>query len=57
MNHKETISRGVIGFISPLLGAGVSLSNVEMWLRVGSLVIGIAVGIMTIISLLKNKKL
>jgi 4-amino-4-deoxy-L-arabinose transferase-like glycosyltransferase len=53
MSMKEKMFRGSVGVISPLLGASVSLSAVEAWLRVTSLAVGIAVGVVTILMLLR----
>lgn len=52
-----TFSKGVLGAVGSFGGAAVSFAGmVEAWLRVGSLVIGIAVGLVTLRSLLKGSK-
>lgn len=53
MRIREKLGTGVVGVVSPLLGAKVSLSTVEAWLRVTSLVVGIGVGLVTILMLLR----
>lgn len=53
---KETIL-GIIGTTFSFGGIYISLQQVELYLRIISLVIGIIVGITTWIMLLKGKKL
>ena len=54
---KETVVRGIIGVVAPVGGAVISaLQSIEAWLRVGSLLVGITVGIVTIWSLIKKTK-
>lgn len=56
MNDCPTRIKGLIGTISSFGGIGISLAAVEAWLRVGSLLIGIAVGLASLHSILKGKK-
>lgn len=54
---KSILTLGVVGVGSTGLAVGVSIfSNVESWLRLISLLVGIAVGVVTLISLLKKLK-
>lgn len=44
--------KGAIGVVSPFIGAGVSvLTEVEAWLRIGSLLVGMSVGVATLYSI------
>lgn len=57
MDTNQIITRGILGVIASGGSAAISfLSQIEAWLRVGSLVIGIAVGIATLISILRKNK-
>ena len=57
MTMKETLVKGIIGVAAPVGGAVISaLQSIEAWLRVGSLCVGITVGIVTIWSLIKKTK-
>lgn len=49
-------AKGIIGTVTPVLGIVVSLQDVEAWLRIGSLTIGLAVGVFTLINLVKGRK-
>lgn len=50
-------AKGFLGIASPSVGIYVSLlPKVEAWLRVISALVGIAVGITTMVTLLKHKK-
>jgi len=47
--------RGLCGVSAPVLGVVTSLQeDLLWWLRVGSLLVGIAVGLLTIASILKG---
>lgn len=56
---KETAAKGVAGGMCPILGAVPSVANklhmadVEAWLRITSLLVGIAVGLVTIFMMLR----
>ena len=55
--HLSTVERGVVGILATSAGTVVSLvPEVEMWLRITSLVVGIAVGLATLYSVLSNRK-
>lgn len=58
MNEKfGAASKGLIGVVSPAGGIYISiLPQIEAWLRVASLVAGIAVAGVTIWSLTRKKK-
>lgn len=49
-----TAIKGTVGTVGPILLAVVQLPEVEMWMRIVSLAVGITVGVMTIVSLAKN---
>lgn len=53
---KELLVKGIVGVISPMIGAGVSLTEVEAWLRIASLVVGIGVGVVSLVSIWRKKK-
>lgn len=51
------ILKGSIGIAATFGGTAVSLlSQIEAWLRIGSLCVGICVGLLTIRSILKGSK-
>jgi hypothetical protein len=55
MSEKlKDLSHGIIGTAMPAVGVGVSLSTLETWLRITSLLVGIAVGGVTLRKLLKR---
>ena len=57
MNTGALICKGIVGTVTPALGLIISnTSEMETWLRITSLIIGIAVGIATLISILKKGK-
>jgi uncharacterized protein (DUF983 family) len=54
---KSILTLGTVGVTSTALAVSVSFtSHVESWLRLISLLVGIAVGVATLISLLKKLK-
>jgi hypothetical protein len=59
-HHMTTVERGALGTFASIGSAAVSLvSQLEVYLRVAGLLIGLAVGVVTLISVLhdlKNKK-
>lgn len=47
--------KGLLGTVASMAGIGVSfLPEIEQWLRVASLLIGCAVGLVTLISILRK---
>lgn len=67
MNEGETMEtgtsaamvvvKGAVGTLTPVLGVVVSvMSEVEAWLRIGSLIVGIAVGVASFISIVRKMK-
>ena len=58
--HLQNLSdmlKGLIGFSSTMLGIVTSnLDQIEAWLRITSLLVGITVGIATIWSLTRRRK-
>ena len=54
LSAHEDLTKGIFGGGASFLGFAVSLSEVEVSLRITSLVIGIIVGVLTIVSLLRK---
>ena len=51
----ELLFKGIIGTASPLLGVVTSFQEqIEWHLRIASLVVGLAVGVLSLISLLRK---
>lgn len=48
--------KGVVGVSSVTLGSIISHADIEYWLRVTSLVVGIAVGLVTIWSITRKSR-
>ncbi len=48
---KNTIQKCIIGVIGPTMGYTISLSTVEVWLRILSLLVGILVGCLSAVSI------
>lgn len=56
LNIADTI-KGIVGCGSTMLGLVAShLDQVEAWLRIGSLVVGISVGVATFLSIRRRNK-
>ena len=54
-NHLSTVERGALGTFASIGSAAVSLvSQLEVYLRVAGLMVGLAVGIVTLISVLHD---
>ena len=54
-NHLSTVERGALGTFASIGSAAVSLvSQLEVYLRVAGLCVGLAVGIVTLISVLHD---
>ncbi len=54
-SHMSTVERGVLGTFASLGSAAVSMvSQLEVYLRVAGLCVGLAVGIVTLISVLHD---
>jgi hypothetical protein len=51
----STVFKGVLGVSSTGGGLAASASEIEIWMRIASLAIGIAVGIATFISIVRKK--
>lgn len=47
--------KGVLGVSAVGGGLGVSLAEVEQWMRIGSLAIGMAVGVATFVSIVRKR--
>ena len=53
--HLSTVERGALGTFASLGSAAVSMvSHLEVYLRVAGLMVGLAVGVVTLISVLKD---
>ena len=48
---RDTIHKLIVGVAGPTAGCAISISTVETWLRVLSLVVGITVGVLSAISI------
>ena len=54
-SHMSTVERGALGTFASIGSAAVSLvSQLEVYLRVAGLVVGLAVGVVTLISVLHD---
>ncbi len=54
-HHLSTVERGALGTFASIGSAAVSLvSQLEVYLRVAGLVVGLAVGVVTLISVLHD---
>lgn len=54
-NHLSTVERGALGTFASIGSAAVSLvSQLEVYLRVAGLCVGLAVGVVTLISVLHD---
>jgi hypothetical protein len=55
LQHLTTVERGALGTFASIGSAAVSLvSQLEVYLRVAGLMVGLAVGIVTLISVLHD---
>ena len=53
--HLTTVERGVLGTLATTGSVAISfLSQFEMYLRVGGLVIGLAIGVVTLLSVWRD---
>ena len=53
--HMTTVERGALGTFASLGSAAVSMvSHLEVYLRIAGLMVGLAVGVVTLISVLKD---
>jgi hypothetical protein len=53
--HMTTVERGALGTFASLGSAAVSMvSHLEVYLRVAGLMVGLAVGVVTLISVVKD---
>lgn len=49
---SDDFMRGVLGVVAPISGVTISrIQDIELWLRIASLTVGILVGLMTAFSL------
>lgn len=53
-SNNQTVSKGVFAVSATLGGIGISLSQLESWLRITSLAVGITAGLLTVVSLGMN---
>jgi hypothetical protein len=55
VNENEVMLRGTIGTATSWLAVVASLlPNIEQWLRISSLLVGLSVGIVTLIQLVRR---
>lgn len=54
--NESLFSKLFIGAAAPLTGLAVSHTTVNLWLQTGSLSIGLLVGVLTLLSILKKRK-
>lgn len=55
-HQAHTATTGIIGTIAPIIAVVASaLPQIEQWLRIVSLIVGITVGLFTLYRLFKNK--
>jgi hypothetical protein len=53
--HMTTVERGALGTFASIGSAAVSMvSHLEVYLRVAGLMVGLAVGVVTLISVVKD---
>jgi hypothetical protein len=53
--HLSTVERGALGTFASIGSAAVSMvSHLEVYLRVAGLMVGLAVGVVTLISVVKD---
>ncbi len=53
--HLTTVERGVLGTLATTGSVAISfLSQFEMYLRIGGLVIGLAIGVVTLLSVWRD---
>jgi hypothetical protein len=53
--RTATAAKGVVGVVFAVGGAGASLATVIAWLQFVSLLVGIAVGVATFVSIVRKK--
>ncbi len=54
-DHLHIFAKGLLGTVASIAGIGVSLlPQIEQWLRLASLLIGCAVGLATLVSILRK---
>ncbi len=53
---KDTIGNPATGLISSFGGVGISLLDIEIWLRVAGLTVGLTIGLLNLICLLTKGK-
>lgn len=51
------MAKGIIGTLAPLLGLSASLiGEVEIYLRLASLAVGLAIGLTTLVSIIRGRR-
>jgi hypothetical protein len=53
---SNVASKGLFGFSSSALGVAFTLTEFEQGIRVAAALVGLAIGVVTLISLLRKKK-
>lgn len=51
---KSVLIQGLIGFTSSIGAVGITLTAVEQWIRVAGAFVGLIVGVLTIISMIRK---
>ena len=54
---KTTIRDGVTGVVASLASVGISLADVEQWIRIASLIVGLLIGLLTLYKIVARWKL
>lgn len=54
---RHTVTQGTVGLCSPIVGTLISLMpQIEAWLRITSLVVGIGVGVASFVSIIRRMR-
>ena len=53
---KDTIANPVTGIVSSFGGVGISLLDIEIWLRIAGLTVGLTIALLNLICLLTKGK-
>jgi len=55
-SFKDTIANPVTGLLSSFGGVGISLLDIEAWLRVAGLTVGLTIGLLNLICMMTKGK-
>ena len=53
---KNAIANPSTGIVSPFGGVGISLLNIEIWLRIAGLTVGLTIALLNLICMLTKGK-